>query len=193
MAKDQWITLTKIDAAKRQVRQAIELWFANADAVSIHTLLYASVEIIHSLYRRATGKRLFFQNDAMKKTGLIKVIKDWPNFFKHGREDHELNRVLDFNPSANLVLFSACIAGLAQIDEGEDDLMAALAFYLLIHYPDFFDEAARAHRPKGQALAYMRRLSKKSFLKAFLKGARRRRRRAAPSVFSGAAVLASRP
>jgi hypothetical protein len=55
--------------------------------------------------------------------------------------------------------------------------MAALSFCLLIRHPDSFDEAARVHRPKGQALAYIRRLSKKSVLKALLKGARRHRRK----------------
>ena len=33
------IVVTKLDAARRQLRTAIRLWFQEADPVSIHTLL----------------------------------------------------------------------------------------------------------------------------------------------------------
>jgi hypothetical protein len=43
------IKITKMDAAKRQVRTAIKLWFMEEDPVSIHTLVSAAHEIIHTL------------------------------------------------------------------------------------------------------------------------------------------------
>ena len=38
--------IRKIDAARSQLDTAIELWFQDADPVSIHTLVYAAHEII---------------------------------------------------------------------------------------------------------------------------------------------------
>jgi hypothetical protein len=164
MRKSKPITVSKIEAAQRQVDTAIKLWFADGDPVSIHTLLYAAVDIVHGLHGRVTGKRLFFENDAMKGIpGMIQIVKDWPNFFKHGRR-HELDRVLRFNPNANLVLFSACIAGLARIGASQNHLHDALASWLLIHEPAFFPAFLRKRRPSGETLRKIRRISKKRFL-----------------------------
>jgi hypothetical protein len=175
MRKPKFISISKLDAAQRQVNQAIRLWFADGDPVSIHTLLYASVDIIHGLHKRATGKLLFFDNDAMKsRPGLIKIVKDWPNFFKHGRP-YELDRVLQFNSDANLILFSACIAGLTRIGVPSNDFQDALTFWLLIHEPDFFPVEQRQRRPTGEALRQIRGISKKKFLEAHLRGSRKRR------------------
>jgi hypothetical protein len=176
MRKPKLITVSKIDAAQRQVDTAIKLWFADGDPVSIHTLLYAAVDIVHGLHGRATGKRLFFENDAMKSIpGMVQIVKDWPNFFKHGRR-HELDRVLSFNPGANLVLFSACIAGLARIGAPQNDLHDALTSWLLIHEPAFFSAFVRKQRPSGETLRQIRRISKKKFLEDHLRIARKRRR-----------------
>jgi len=159
----------------RQVDTAIALWFSEGDPVSIHTLLYAAVEIIHALHGRATGKRLFFENDAMASVpGLVQIVKDWPNFFKHGRP-HELDRVLSFNPDANLILFSACIAGLARIGASQNDLHDALASWFLIHEPESFPADVRKQRPSGETLRQIRRLSKKKFLEYHLRIARKQR------------------
>jgi hypothetical protein len=48
MALDETkITISKFDAARRQLNTAITLWFADGDPVAIHTLAYAAYEIIH--------------------------------------------------------------------------------------------------------------------------------------------------
>jgi len=44
--------INKLDAAKRQLRAAIRLWFDDGDPVAIHTLAHASHEIIHSLFKK---------------------------------------------------------------------------------------------------------------------------------------------
>jgi hypothetical protein len=175
VTKPKWIKVSKLEAANRQVRQAIELWFADGDAVSIHTLLYAAVDILHGLCRRAGKKRLFFGNEAMLAAdpAVAKAVRDWPNFFKHGRRDDELDKVLNFNVHANLVLFSACIGGLNQLGQTEDDLVMAFCLYCLIHHPDFFaEEVRKTSRPRGRDLAVMRRISKKRFLNEILRNAR---------------------
>ena len=161
--------VTKLQAAQSHVETAIKLFFEDGDPVSIHTLLFAAVEIIHGLHKRATGKRLFFENDAMKsRPGMVRKVKDWGAFMKHGRE-YELDRVLDFNPDSNLVLFSACIAGLGTIKAPPTQLELALLDWLLIHQPDFVPASEIEKRPTGKALAQLRLISKQEFLEHFIK------------------------
>jgi hypothetical protein len=177
MARPKWIRVTKLAAAKRQVRQAIELWFANGDPVSIHTLLYAAVEIIHHLHGRVTGKPLFFGNEAMQnaKPETVRLVRDWPNFFKHGRRDAD--KVLYFNANANLILFSASVAGLTALGEGEDRLIKAFTLYCLIHHPEMFTkEVWYKHHEAALAVLDFEVVPKKQFLHK-LRVARRRLRR----------------
>ena len=52
------ITLSKLDAATRQLSTAIELWFDERDAVSVHTLAFAAYEIIHVLSKKKNPNRM---------------------------------------------------------------------------------------------------------------------------------------
>ncbi len=63
----QTITITKLDDARRQIKTAIRLFFADGDPVSIHTLATASHEIMHTLYRRKGLRGLIFDSDAIKE------------------------------------------------------------------------------------------------------------------------------
>ncbi|HZF30263.1 MAG TPA: hypothetical protein VE907_14190 [Gammaproteobacteria bacterium] len=59
-------TITKIDAARRQLATAIELWFADGHEVSTYTLAYASHEIIHALHKKHGLGDLLYDSDAIK-------------------------------------------------------------------------------------------------------------------------------
>jgi len=99
------ITVSKLDAATRQLRTAIQLWFADGDPVSIQTLLGAAHEIIHTLYRRKGLQNLLFDSDIIKdeyRGEWAKKLKSVPNFFKHAREDPD--GVMDFNTEGNMYL-----------------------------------------------------------------------------------------
>lgn len=169
MRKPKYIRVQKLDAARRQIDTAAKLWFDDGDPVSIHTLLYAALEIVDGLYKRSTGKRLLFGNAAMQsRQDLAKTAKDWPNFFKHGRE-YELDRVLEFNPDANLILFSACIAGLAHLDPTPNAMQNAVATWLFFNVPGFFPVDMHKKRPPPEVLREIKRLSKKQFLEHHLR------------------------
>jgi hypothetical protein len=61
------ITVTKLDAARRQLRTALRLWFHDGDPVSIHALLAAAHEIIHRLYRNKGLRNLMFDNENIEE------------------------------------------------------------------------------------------------------------------------------
>lgn len=95
--------VSKLDAARRQLRTAIRLFFEDGDAVSIHTLNAAAEGLLRDLL--AAGGR---------KSPLREVEEDWikpehwkdylaltnapRNFFKHA--DRNPNEVLEFRPEA---------------------------------------------------------------------------------------------
>jgi hypothetical protein len=51
------LTVSKLEAARRQLSTAINLWSVNGDAVSIHTLAHASYEIIHAVSKNRNPYR----------------------------------------------------------------------------------------------------------------------------------------
>ena len=80
------ITVTKIEAAQKQLCSAIELWFADADPISIHTLAAASHQIIHDLNRKNKGPELLLDTMFIKdefRQEYKNFMKDASNFFKH--------------------------------------------------------------------------------------------------------------
>jgi hypothetical protein len=184
MAQTRWIKVTKTDAAKRQVRQAVKLWFDGGDPVSIHTLLYAAIDIIDGLHNRKLGKRVFFDTEAMRnaRPEVRQAIRRWPNFFKHGRDPSEFDKVLDFNPGSNLILLSACITGLRGLGAHDDMLFKAFGVYCAIHHPDFTREGWKKRREMALALLDFKVVVKKDFLKEFRLGRRRFRRWGLPQI-----------
>ena len=61
------LKIDKLDAARRQLRTAIRLWFNNGDPVAIHTLVSAAHEAVHTLFRRAGFRGLMFDAPHIKE------------------------------------------------------------------------------------------------------------------------------
>src|SRR6266478_5939088 len=62
------LKLKKLDAAQRQLRTAITLWFHDGDPVAIHALAFAAYEVIHTVSK----KRNPYRRDLLFDTLLIK-------------------------------------------------------------------------------------------------------------------------
>src|SRR5258708_19794779 len=95
------ITLSKLEAASRQLRTAITLWFDEGDPVSVHALAFAAYEIFHTVseHRDPYRRDLLFDTDWIKdecRRDWNRHIRREANFFKHGDRDPECS--IDFNP-----------------------------------------------------------------------------------------------
>lgn len=92
-------TLTKIDAARRQLVTAIKLFFAEGDAVSVFSLAANAWEIIDALCGRAGIKSLSLQTEGNLRAGQrLKrdyINEPYRNFFKHADRDPDAS--VDFN------------------------------------------------------------------------------------------------
>jgi hypothetical protein len=150
MVEIEPINVSKQDVALRQLNTAIRLWFADGDPVSIHTLLAASHEIIHRLYRNAGYKSLLFNSERIKPQfhGLwAKKIKEAPNFFKHIDRDGNDAAPLKFNPELNEVLMIILCSAVRKIGYEETAETAAITWWKLAHDPELFLQAARDSVP----------------------------------------------
>lgn len=135
------IVITKLDAARRQLRTALRLWFHDGDPVSIHALLAAAHEIIHRLYRNQGFVNLIFDSDVIKdefRGSFAKLIKQAPNFFKHASNEDELETPFSFNAEVNDLLPVFLIQALCDMEEklGLEEL--AYAYWMKLFKPDVF-------------------------------------------------------
>jgi hypothetical protein len=101
------IRVSKLDAACRQLRTAITLWFTGGDPIAIHTLAFAAYEVLHHLSKKRDPFRrdLIFDTDHIKVEHLgdwNKLIRRHANFFKHA--DRDGDSVIEFDQSAKTSL-----------------------------------------------------------------------------------------
>lgn len=102
--------ITKIDAGRRQINQAIRLFFDGGDTVSIHTIASAAAQVVADLGRpQGLG---FTRNKAVIKPDRWKefrqLITEYEVFFKHADQNPDPNVTLEFHPEmSELMLFEA--------------------------------------------------------------------------------------
>ena len=101
--------ITKTDAAARQLETAIDLYFANADSLSVHTLAFASFKLLFDLYPHRRDDDFAQRIDQMMAAEGWKLMSAPANFLKHA--DRDPDAVLNqHDPRQGM-----CIIGLATL------------------------------------------------------------------------------
>lgn len=164
--------ITKLDAARRQLRTAIELWFSDADPVSIQTLAYAAHEIIHRLYRRKGLSDLLYDSNALtdkQRKEFPILLKQSANFIKHATRNAEADEKAIFNSATNDLFLIFSTIGLHRMGEKLNETESAFMFWLYLHNPGWFigDEVIKNRAPV-ERLNKMRNVEKIRFLRAFV-------------------------
>lgn len=84
------LTLTKFDVAERQLNQAIQLFFDQADPVSVHTLAEAAGQVLYDIREQFGGISKIRDADNVspecRKEWLESLARS-RNFFKHADRD----------------------------------------------------------------------------------------------------------
>jgi hypothetical protein len=163
------ITLSKLDAACRQLRTAIALWFEESDPVSTHALAFAAYEIFHSvsLHREPYRRDLIFDSDWIKdefRRNWLKHVKREANFFKHGDFDPEAT--LDFNPELTefFILYASYARRLCGSPQSDEETL--FGWWIQINRPDILTEEGRkfiGDRIPVDVLERMRSLDRRQF------------------------------
>lgn len=105
-------TVTKLEAASRQLDTAIRLFFAGDDAISVHTLAVAAANIFADIaeHRNAgVSWRTRTRDDSGLTTAELKRIlhEEW-NFFKHADRKPESTLTFKGNSGQGQVLTLPC-------------------------------------------------------------------------------------
>jgi hypothetical protein len=169
------IAVTKLAAARAQLRTAIRLWFQGADPISIHTLAYAAYEIIHVLSKKQDQYRrgLIFDTDIIKdehqRDWNDKMIKKGANFFKHAKKENA-DDSLEFMPSLTLLFIMGAASGLRLMKEKPGVEELTMFYWFCFHEPDWIKPSFRKRLEDAlsiEDIAHFKTVEKAVFLKAF--------------------------
>jgi hypothetical protein len=179
---DERITLTKLDAACRQLDTALELWFAEREPVSIHQLAYAAYEVIHFVAKsKDPNIELLFDSLIIKdeyRREWRNLIAKEANFFKHA--DRDPDGVIDFAPDQAKFFIMFAIHALISMKHQLTTVEKAFQVWLGFNHPDGLREEGRKIYTEPfsvEQLKHIRSLSKSEFLEAFMSASQSRRPR----------------
>lgn len=171
--KPQFLKLTKIEAARRQIESAIWLWFLDGDPVSIHTLTSAAhrtlVELANLWETHAWPATAgYFPKQSARQRRMR--MEDASEYFKDVKEEETYEVSAQWT---ELNLFDAVMAysNLAP-DRCGSALMSTFVVRFGVERPDLFVEDAfsllERKVSKTFKLERLEQLSKLEFLKEFL-------------------------
>lgn len=173
MGKAPTIRVSKLSAARRQLDCALELWFADKDEVSVHTLAAAAHQIIHDINKKKTGKELLFDSIMIKdeyRSEYVALVKKDMNFFKHADKDAE--GITEFTPFGSIAFMFYSAAGLQYLGETLNDVERTFLCWLSFHHTNWFKETYRKALEQAISahdLTEIRGLRKQEFLEEFLR------------------------
>lgn len=149
--------VSKLEAAERQLRQAIRLFFERKDTISIHTLVSAAYQILFDLAKchnpSALDRSALNPNNPMireNKRGLwTRTVRSSQNFFKHA--DSDPDKTHNFYPGATQFhLYDAVVLYRQLTSRGPVEIIMFQGWFYL-KYPDILlDDAIKSTLFKHQ-------------------------------------------
>ena len=159
--------IQKLEAARNQLRTAIQLWFADGDPISIHTLTCAAHQIIHDIHAHMGGQDLIFDSIFVKnnrRTEWIHAVKEHMNFFKHAEKN--ANDTIEFNPSLTEPFLMLSLLNLESIGEQLTHEESVFIVWCCLHNPDWLSELGQKtfiDRFSVEQLSSLRKIPKSNF------------------------------
>lgn len=127
----------KLDATKRQLREAIHLFFDQRDLIAVHTLAAAALQVYADVGKRrgvpSMLKHGLYIREERKKEWLA-LLSTAQNFFKHA--DSDPDAILDFRPANTTFFLLDCVQLQAQL---EGRITAAGSCFLVWFYAAYPD------------------------------------------------------
>lgn len=96
----------KIEAARRQLRACIYMFFERKDPIVVYTIAWAAYQILSDISKQKGISRLMEDNEIIREMGIekefLKAFRSPRNFFHHADKDHE-EKIKFFPETASLV------------------------------------------------------------------------------------------
>ncbi len=140
------IKVSKLDAAFRQLRAAILLYFSDGDPVAIHTLACASHEILRKLCDNAgvevglTGKRVGSMKIGISETQGNAYLSVAAGFFKHAGKD--ANQSIFFQPEVNDHFLNEAVCLYVDLTGERHEFLECLRFAVILRNINLLNKAA---------------------------------------------------
>jgi hypothetical protein len=141
------MNLTKLDAARRQLDTAIELYFGERDPVAIHALAAGAFEVVTALCARAGQPDELFDLVVPERRG--EVLRWWraaQNFVKHA--DRDPDAVLEFDPEFTDVVLVLAVRRYSSLSPATFSMRGMHAWFFL-HNPDLVVDSGTLGRRRS--------------------------------------------
>jgi hypothetical protein len=113
----EFIVISKLDSAMRQVDEAIYLFFGKRDVVAIHTLASAAYQVVTDICKHRGIARELEDSTILEEFGvkkeLLAAVRKPQNFFKHADKDHE--GTVQLNPMLSVCIMMSTVQYLLQL------------------------------------------------------------------------------
>lgn len=137
------LVISKADAAERQLRTAIWLWFHDFDPVSIHGLASASVKVLWKLHERHQTGHKTIREEVISRAhpeyqrAFIEMLNETENFIKHA--DRDPFGFHTFNPESTIFVLLDGVRSLSALNGNYPPESKAFMIWFLINRPGIID------------------------------------------------------
>jgi hypothetical protein len=166
--------ITKLEAAKRQLNCALELFFDEKDTVSIHTLACAAHQVIYDINRDQNGPELLFDyqdtSDSNEKV-TKKLLHSQYNFFKHADNDPCPNCGIRFSSDISEIFLLSSVIGIYYLEGTINGLQRAFINYIHVNNGDFLSQDIVEYlksKISDESKTKLKGMGKREFLKEYL-------------------------
>ena len=133
-------TVSKLDAARRQLSTAISLFLREQDTVSTHTLTAAGHQILRNLAKLRGISSLIKDNPHVRperRAEFIAAVNEAENFFKHA--DRDPDAVLEFRPAQTEYLLQDAVLLYHQLAGRHFYNGTVYLIWFIARHPDLID------------------------------------------------------
>ncbi len=81
--------VSKIEAAKRQIETAIDLYFSGGDFLAIYAISFAAHQVLNDIYRHHRDDGFLEQLSDKLPSNFRRYLAEPANFLKHADRDHD--------------------------------------------------------------------------------------------------------
>jgi hypothetical protein len=165
------VTVNKLQAARRQLETALDLYFNEKDPVSIHTLTAAAYNVLRDVNLNTGGtpmlvKQIHAEQIATitgKKLGEIRsILNETENFFKHAKDDP--TGMLTFDDGQAEVLLFDAIGKYIEITQERVPVFGAFHLWFASRHPDNLKPGFVDKAPPPELVEAARRMTRRQWL-----------------------------
>ena len=169
---NDFVEISKMDAARRQLTVAIELYFRGFDAISIHTLSAAARNVLDNLCaHRGIEVQIRLDNllneiirPEHHKT-VRQKFREPENFFKHADRDPE--RMLRFNPDSTEYMILEAVESYTSLTRELPPMLLAFRTWWMLHNQELLNNTSNQFSEMLKAIRYDRH-DRMQFLQDFM-------------------------